>query len=224
MTQAQVEEALVTLYLRLNGYFTSGFIVHSELQIRTQVDVMAVRFPFSREPERGVGPAHELDPSDEFTDILIGEVKGRGPQLQFNEALRKPEAVARMLRWIGLFEDEEIPELVGRVLGALDPSPGAETPPTVLGPRNTRIRALLFCPECSKRRKNQAFFLPGPPLFDYIWRCFRPPEPRESCSVRYDFGAWGLGLEAIVRYFKDESRVEPGTFEELRELMTAGST
>src|ERR1035437_5096815 len=69
----------------------SGFIVHSPVAWRnkTEIDVLAVRFPKNAEPERGVSAAEELVAADGVIDIVIGEVKSRGRQLQFNEALRQ---------------------------------------------------------------------------------------------------------------------------------------
>ena len=40
MTTIEAQEAVVTLYLRLNGYFTSGFIVHRMCPVRTQPNSM----------------------------------------------------------------------------------------------------------------------------------------------------------------------------------------
>ena len=66
-------------------------MVHSPVAWRnkTEIDVLAVRFPKNAEPERGVGAAEELVAADGVIDIVIGEVKSRGRQLQFNEALRQ---------------------------------------------------------------------------------------------------------------------------------------
>lgn len=216
-----MQEALVTLYLRLNGYFTSGFIVHSPIlgRSRTEVDALATRFPHNAEPERGVQIADELDGSDEHVDFIIGEVKSRGQKLQFNEGLRAPEPVGSVLRWWGFFTEEEVGALTGPVVNLLAPLPGARSAPTVVGPRGARVRALLFSPERSSRRDSQSWFIPGPPMFAHIWRCFRPPVPRSSCSTTYDFGLWGSELEPIVRYFKDKGRQSAGTFAELLEFL-----
>ena len=75
-----LEEELLQLYLRLNGYFVTGFIVHSSIHGRnkTEVDALAVRFPYNAEPERGLGPSPLLEPSATLLDLLICEVKSRG--------------------------------------------------------------------------------------------------------------------------------------------------
>lgn len=218
MNEAQAQEALVTLYLRLNGYFTSGFIVHAPAigTNQTEIDVLAVRFPFSAEPTRGVAEAPELDGWNEGIDFIIGEVKSHGEQLRFNHALRNSrDAVSAILQWWGYFSDQERDPLVDRVQEILAPRPGVQTAPTVIGPRNARVRALLFSPETKMRRKNQAWFIPGPPIFSFVWQCLRPIERRPTCATTYDFGAWGRELEPIVRYFKDKARNEAGDFASL---------
>ena len=90
MTSKELHESLVTLYLRLNGYFTAGFVVHSPLKgcVFTEVDVLAVRFPHASEREREVGTAQELRSPTDSTDLLICEVKSTAKGPQFNKALR----------------------------------------------------------------------------------------------------------------------------------------
>lgn len=221
MIKSEVQETLVTLYLRLNGYFTSGFIVHSPDpgKNQTEMDVLAVRFPFSAEPERGVGPAEALETWDEGIDFVIGEVKSHKQQMQFNEALRNPRSISAVLRWFGRYSKAECDALLDRIAGILVPNPGAKSAPTVLGPHSTRVRALLFSPETRKRRDNQSWFIPGPPIFDYIWRCLRPAELRPECATTYDFGMWGRELEPVVRYFKDPKREQPGEFSDLSKFL-----
>jgi hypothetical protein len=222
--KGQIQEALVTLYLRLNGYFTSGFIVHSPQhgKNKAEIDILAVRFPGNAEPERGVDIARELGPSKTLIDVVVAEVKSRGQQLRFNESLRTdPAAVASVLRWVGLFSEIEIPDLTGKLVGALDPQhPSAAEPPTVEGPRKTRVRGLLFSPERDSRRDNQPWFLPGPPLLTHLWHCLRPPTPRAACATTYDFGLWGRELEPVVRCFKDAVQ-QPNTFRDLCDEMAS---
>lgn len=213
MDKGKLQEAITTLYLRLNGYFTSGLIVHRPAKGNlTDVDVLAVRFPWHVQPDRGVGPASELKCTGTEVDIIIGEVKSVGQRLQFNRSLRdSPEGIRRILQWIGAFEQPEIADLEPLVHSALMPEAMLTLdPPTVLGPRNIRIRGMLFSPESDVRRPNQPWFLPGPPIFDYLWGCLHPETPRPSCATQYDFGLWGQELEPLVRYVKDSAK--PTTF------------
>ncbi len=219
MTKAEAGEALVTLYLRLNGYFTSGFIVHSDVpgDNRAELDVLAVRLAHNAEPARGVAPSMEIGAWSEGVEFIIGEVKSRGQQFQFNGALRTRQAVETVLQWWGHLTAEEVKELTDPVLAILEPAPGATAAPEVACPRAGRVRAILFSPDTLARRTNQAWFIPGPPMFSFAWQCFRPSRPRATCATVYDFGRWGRELEPIVRYFKDPGRSEPGGFDALLE-------
>ena len=91
MDKSEVQEDLLSLYLRLNGFFVSSLIVHSHQHghNRTEIDALAVRFPHNSEPERKVGPDEYLETSAEHIDLLICEVKSGGSPLRFNPALLK---------------------------------------------------------------------------------------------------------------------------------------
>src|SRR5262249_50793583 len=148
--KAEVQEAVVMLYLRLNGYFTSGFIVHSDVpgENRTELDVLAVRFPRNAEPVRGVDPDPALDPWPDGIDFIVGEVKSHGQQFQFNRALRESrESVATILQWWGHLTPDEVKQCSDPVVAMLAPQPGASKAPSIQCPREARVRALLFSPE-----------------------------------------------------------------------------
>jgi hypothetical protein len=218
MTKADVQEALVALYLRLNGYFTTGFIVQSSTPARvtTELDLLAVRLRHNAEPERVIGCARELDPWDGGVDFIIAEVKSHGETLQFNRAVCNPSAVSAILRWWGHLTAEEVATQTGDVLSILQPLPGEATAPTVLCPRDARVRAILFSPETRNDRKpDQAWFIPGPPMFKYVFECLHPNERRETCATNYGAGQWGVGLAPLVAYFKDPARTVPGDFRDL---------
>lgn len=57
--KSHVQENLLNLYLRLNGFFITGFIVHSpELgKNRAEIDALAIRLPYNDEPERVIKPS-----------------------------------------------------------------------------------------------------------------------------------------------------------------------
>lgn len=76
MDRSDVQENLFSLYLRLNGYFVSGFIVHATVGTKTELDALAVRFPHHREPDREIGPDPVLETSGAVLDFLICEVTG----------------------------------------------------------------------------------------------------------------------------------------------------
>jgi len=214
--KGKVQELLVTLYLRLNGYFTSGFIVHSPKKgrNRTEVDVLAVRFPANREPERQVEPAPELDPSTTVTDIVIGEVKSKGRPLQFNEGLTStPESLTSILRWVGLFDDTEIHDLVLKLMPQF--ASWSDRPPMIDGPRTTRLRGLLFSPERLSRQPDERWHVSGEQVFGFIFRCLSTSVRPPACSRVYDFGQWGYPLAPIIRYFKSRKKQGPGDLQAL---------
>ena len=216
--KSKAQEDLALLYLRLNGFFVTGFIAHSPIHGHnlTEIDALALRMPHSAEPEREVGPHGLLDLSSNHADLIICEVKSRGEPLRFNAALTEdPRAAAAVLRWSGLFLEDELPELVTRLQAALAPNPlRSAAPPSATGPRGTRVRGLLFAPERDKRYTNQSWFVTGPELFEYVHRCLSPTQPRSECSVSYDFGLWG-DREPIIRYFKDRRGQDAGSMDQL---------
>jgi len=217
MTKGDVQEALVTLYLRLNGYFTTGFLVQSPTpgRVTTELDVLAIRLPHNAEPDRVIGGAAELDRWDGGIDFIIGEVKSHGEALQFNPAARSTKAVLTFLQWWGHLTPAEVAAMTADVVAVLQPLPGATAAPTVRCPRDARVRAILFSPESRNRRPEQAWFVPGPPIFSYIWQCLHPVEPRITCATNYGAGQWGVGLAPLVTYFKNPLRTAPGTLDDL---------
>jgi len=96
ITEKHIQESLVTLYLRLNGYFTSGHIVHAtpddlSVRERTEIDIFALRLPYSREPETGNPPSDYLQVENGILDIIVGEVKSGRKPIQFNLGIRDKE-------------------------------------------------------------------------------------------------------------------------------------
>jgi len=221
MDESDLREQLAALYLRLNGFFTSGFIVHapqvelndkSQLRKnRTEVDILAVRFPHNGEPERQVEPARFLCVSSEYIDLLICEVKGAKASVQFNDGLwAMPESVCSVLRWIGVFDEHQVSELIEPVSELLKPQEINNhekyreyvVPENLVANGKVRIRPILFAPDRQPSEKGQTKFIHGQELIDYVWACLRPDEARATCVTRYDFGLWGL-YEPLVRLFKD---------------------
>ena len=76
------EEELATLYFRLNGYFTlPNFVLHGRGSQRTEADVLAVRFPFSKEFESPDSQDGQMVDDSKLIlnngkiDLVIAEVK-----------------------------------------------------------------------------------------------------------------------------------------------------
>ena len=100
-TNAIVHEALATLYFRLNGYFTTGLILHSPEwgQNLTEVDSLAIRHPNHSQPERCVETSPFLAVQKGKVDLIICEVKSSPQGIEFNESLRSdPEGIRALLR------------------------------------------------------------------------------------------------------------------------------
>jgi hypothetical protein len=96
-------EQLASWYLRLNGYFvTPNFIAHGDGGPRTDVDVLAVRFPHSREfPDDDVKrlqiPPHKVDVV--FAESKASRCKLNGPW----KAGGDNHALEYVLRRVGIF-------------------------------------------------------------------------------------------------------------------------
>jgi hypothetical protein len=218
--QTKVQEDLVSLYMRLNGFFVSGFIVHSPEHGNnfTELDALAIRMPYSYEPEREIDPDPLLDLSTRYTDLVLCEVKSGRMPIRFNNALTdNPSAIETILRWAGLWKKSELNEIADNLRQAML-HPKNNTPATVKGPRNTRVRALLFGPDRRTRHHNQSWFITGPELMTYIWRCLVPSVPRIACATTYDPQPWGP-QEHFVRYFKSRQNEGPGDMQALYAYM-----
>ena len=216
-------EDLVALYLRLNGFFTNGFIVHNPAEgNRSEVDVLAVRFPLHREPEREIGDDGLLNLSSDHIEFAFCEVKGGKPKIQCNDALRKsPDGISRLLRRLGMFSDVEVSELVQKVQDAITPKE-VQTPAiiTVDAPKQTRIRFYFFAPDLTTPSRNQAFFIGGNSVLSFIVSCLVPIEKRCECAVNYGSGQWGRHFAPLVHFFKS---YPPGTIPSIEQLYNDAS-
>lgn len=115
-------EIFVRWYLRLNGYLSvENFVIHEPLQGAVpqggEIDVLAVRFPFSREEPRP-GFVLESDPmlvdpaidAEGLTDFVIGEVKSAKDSL--NDLWKPPTSALKLhrteyiVRWLGFCDTD----------------------------------------------------------------------------------------------------------------------
>jgi hypothetical protein len=225
--RAKIQEALLRLYLRLNGFFYTGFIAHSPYdgRVRTEIDALAVRFPEHAEPERVVIDDPSLELSNHDIEFLICEVKSRGQALQFNPALHESsEAAASILRRLGCFSPEEVQSLVPAVQQALIPQREPKRiirfvhSPEILEARRFRIRGLLFSPERESVRSNQPWYVGADMVFPFISSCLSPEVPRATCAVNYGAGQWAE-LTPLVEYFKKKPVSELGSMEKIYQAL-----
>lgn len=196
----------MSLYLRLNGYLTSGFILHSEdNNITGEIDLIAVRFPYHSQAETEHNSSPYLEVPDTI-DIIIAEVKSKGEKLQFNKSLRDGTQVMRLLNWVGLFDEERLIKTSEDITSLLIPKENEARKKflSILTSSDfgrVTIRPIIFSPErISVNNANK--FINWTELNDFIWHCLCPPEKRVSCGTRYDFNAWGAGLNDVVRIYK----------------------
>lgn len=202
-----IQEQLVKLYLRLNGYFSTGFIIHSSEKgnINTEIDLLAVRFPKNSEPEREISQDHVLFTSSRYIDFLICEVKSHGKKPKFNESLRNNlDNIEKILKWFGFFSDEEITNYSSDVHNIFqNGNIGTNKPSKVLiEEKKVQIRPLIFKPETRSRRKEQPWFINQKDIFNYISSCMRTELERATCTTIYDYTAWGAEFNDIVSFFK----------------------
>lgn len=108
-------ETLARWYLRFNGYLgVENFIVHESRPGRvtqhTEFDVVAVRFPYSKEVADFPFPQHEkLEVSDTFIDFVVAEAKPRKIRLHRawkSNRIGEEDPLAYLIRWLGSFKDE----------------------------------------------------------------------------------------------------------------------
>jgi hypothetical protein len=217
-TKAEIHEALATLYLRLNGYFTTGLILHSPEwgQNRTEVDCLAIRHPNHSQPERGVECAEFLDIRKDEIDLILCEVKSCPEDLMFNETIRTdPEVLRGLFRWAGIFSEQQVVTVADRVRPLLNAGVKAETVRNGVLEGQCRVRPLLCCPPCSDCDCADRWCLIGLEVFRRVNQCFNPPTKRDACSTRYNFRQWGYALRPLVEYFK---KVEDGSTPNLADL------
>ena len=116
---------LVESYLHLNGYLTLSELPvirggHSGYREVTDLDILAVRFPWASYTIPGGHPGPEDDlalavdtslVSDrERVDVIIGEVKEGKPRI--NDTLRSEDALLTALRRVGLGPDDQLLPLI----------------------------------------------------------------------------------------------------------------
>jgi DNA-binding CsgD family transcriptional regulator len=222
MVIKDIQEDLVRLFLRLNGYFATGLIIHSPIlgDNKTELDIIGVRFPFHSQVDRTVECCTYLQIPDNTIDIIIGEVKSGEQRLQFNPGLRQDRAtIEKLIDWIGAVEPAEKNRVIDEVAIAMIPQE-KNTPDRFREIRTTNsvgaisIRPIVFSLDRDRPGKNQPRFVFGQLILDYIWECFRPQDIRSTCSTIYDFQMWGHSLMPIVEYFKNESKNNAGNMEE----------
>ncbi len=220
MDKSDLQEQLLRLYLRLNGFFTSGFIVHAResTKNKTEIDTLAVRFPHSREPQRQTGPDPWLELSNQYVELAICEAKAK--KIRFNKALYgDTKQIEAILRWAGMFSQYDVTKLAPQVQAILIPE---SNPSPII--RRTQphkgvvIRSLLFCPERQCPSKNESFFVGSEVIFPFIFKCLSPRFEPPMCGRRYGAGQWAE-LADLVGFFKKWPSQEPPEYKDLEKAV-----
>ena len=215
-------EAITTLYLRLNGFFTSGLVLHSETRglVKSDIDCLAVWHPFHDQSEREVDADPFLDLSDR-PELLLCEVKSSIPSLSFNEPLRTDStALSAVLRWSGLVPPDQIDGAVAKLLPQLQDDATIEQVKSGINIQGVRIRALLCCPGCAAEAVTR-WCIRGPEMLAYINKCLNPHVPRQRCSTLYPLKLWGGFFAPLVEYVKTLPNGQAPSFGELRARITS---
>lgn len=227
--KSTLQELLSILYLRLNGYFTTGFIVHSEEKdVDGEIDIIGIRFPLHEQDDTTHNSSEFLENSANI-DLIIAEVKSKGQSLKFNDSLRTKDydsikSIKKILLWTGLLNtkiaddvSQEIYQLIQTEENSkLKTFRSTETLKTDFG--HLTIRPILFSPE-RYSTNNADKFINWTKINSFIWKCLCPSESeiRVECKTRYAFEAWGTGLEEVVRVYKDRQRSQE-RFQNIKEL------
>lgn len=223
-SRSQVNEALVALYLRLNGYFTSGLVVHSDQwgASRTELDCLAVRFPSHAQPDTEAPTAPFLRPHSTCIDLLICEVKSSPESLEFNKRLREEVGVVEyVLQWAGILDPKAITSVAESLRAILKVGLSSKSASAGIIEGQVRVRGLLCCPPAVKVEPPDGWCLLGAEILGHARHCFDPRRPRYSCSTRYDLQLWGSWLGPLVEYFKGLKKGEAPSLDSLYEFVKA---
>lgn len=213
--RSTIQENIVKLYLRLNGYISTGLIIHSpEKTISGEIDIIAIRFPYHNQNDTEHNSSTFLEIPNSI-DVIIGEVKSHGISLKFNKSLRNENLIplSKVIKWIGLFKEEQIPEIAQNLLLLIKPVENSNKTSfssliikTEFG--QISIRPILFSPESISNISKTDKFVGWQEINNFLWGCLCPANIREQCGTRYDFSAWGSGISEIVKAYKNRQLLQ----------------
>lgn len=209
MNKSVIDEYLVNLYFRLNGYITTSLIIHSSEwgQTSTDIDLIAIRHPYHKQDEREIEPSAFMQlPQDKSNkiDVVYCEIKNTPETLRFNAPIKSdPNNIIKSLHWLGIIPPDEIESLSQEMIAMFRDDARISLASTGITCDRYNFRALLCCPNLNEVCEQWA--LNSNEIFSFISRCLNPEERRESCSTRYNFNQWGYITSNIVRYFKENN-------------------
>jgi hypothetical protein len=170
--RSETLEALVGLYLRLNGYLSiTNYLQHrtAAFGLEAESDVLALRMPHQEEelPDGRLQPNDEilmLPKSPSLIDCIIAEVKE--PAIKFNKTMRGPDGairIAQAIRMFGMLPHEafktngkgwKMSEELHRAINAKD---WPTIPQVVSADDHLSVRMIVFAPHVPRLRSRRAF-------------------------------------------------------------------
>lgn len=172
LRRAETLEALVELYLRLNGYFcVRKYLQHRVVGfgLETESDVLALRMPHQRE-ELPDGRVQPNDPqlvvpsSSGVVDCIIAEVKERA--VEFNPPMRGqdgPRRIAQAMRMFGVLPDRVF-ERGGRARAVakelhqmITAHRWPSIPRAIFTDEGVSVRMIVFAPETAEHSSRREF-------------------------------------------------------------------
>jgi|SRR5579872_4866744 hypothetical protein len=191
--RSDVLEALVELYLRLNGYFCIPNYLQHRIEgfgLDTESDVMAIRMPYQEEVlqdgRRQPNDDTVILPEDSADiDCIVAEVKE--PSVEFNKSLRGPEGPLRIcaaLQMFGVFprdtfkEDGIAAKVAGDLHSAINATVWSEYPRGYSPEQKVSVRLIVFAPATAKHAEERKHIDLQHALEFTKWRM----RPGEACS------------------------------------------
>jgi hypothetical protein len=221
---SEIQERIVSLYLRLNGYLQTGLIIHSKDwgDNYGEIDRLGVRFINHSQLERQIECDPNLKIGGENIDFVICEVKNK--EITFNDSVKtSPKAQFswhQIGSWSGLFNDNEIDGIVENGPSLVENTQTSISEYIVDSEQfgRIRLRPILFVFDSRGLQGRHGYLIvTGDQILDYIWECFDPEVRRETCSTTYPYTAWGTEFTDIVQYIKDrvKENKDRGTLDSL---------
>lgn len=232
--RAEVLEALVDLYLRLNGYFCiRNYLQHliAGFGLETESDLLAFRMPYQEEVlEDGRRQLNDpnliLSEDQAMVDCVIAEVKE--PSVEFNKPIRGSEGtrlITAALRMFGVLPKDAFKQdgvahgLANDLHRQINSRFWAEIPMSRAAEHKMCVRMVVFAPETAKHAGARKHFDLQHVL--HFTRCrMRPGEP---CAPYRDLAVpsaspW-RGCTRLVVETLDESHSRGETHLRLEELV-----
>jgi len=209
--RAETLEALVELYLRLNGYFCiRNYLQHrtAGFGLETESDVLALRMPHQQEELQNgrVQPNDDwlvLPTTPAMTDCVIAEVKE--PAVEFNKSMRGSEGarlIAQALRMFGVLPDDLFKKggrgwaVCEELHRALNDPDWPAIPAAMVAEEHVTIRMMVFAPREAHLGSRRAF-IDLEHVLDFVRRRMAPA----GASSEYrgpEFSPWRGTTRLIV--------------------------